>query len=75
MVLRGRLSAGAFGQALKANPNAPFVTTPLLSRKVSGPPCPPWSTVGLKKGRDDPRSDIYFQVLTMAIKLIKDLFG
>lgn len=74
-MLRGSLSVEASGQALRADPDAQVMTLPLLSRQVSGPPCPPWSNVGLKKGRGDPRSDIYYAVLTMAIKLIKDILG
>ncbi|CAK0848819.1 unnamed protein product, partial [Prorocentrum cordatum] len=39
---------------------------------VAGPPCPPWSPQGPRKGREDPRSDIYCRVVCWAVELIKD---
>ena len=31
---------------------------------ISGPPCPPWASIGLRKSRADPRSDVFLAVVS-----------
>ena len=38
---------------------------------ISGPPCPPWSSSGVRKGHVDPRADVFAQVLRWVIHFIK----
>ena len=34
---------------------------------VAGPPCPPWSTMGVGNSFDDPRAEVFFKVLDIIV--------
>jgi site-specific DNA-cytosine methylase len=37
----------------------------------AGPPCPPWSACGKRKSTSDPRSKVFFRILTWVVFFIK----
>ena len=38
---------------------------------LSGPPCPPWSAAGCRRGRNDARADVFTVVMRWTVHLIK----
>lgn len=62
----GRLHLGsAAGNILELDPSkmAP------VDGIIAGPPCPPWSSIGLRQGQDDGRAAVFNHVVEMIIEL------
>lgn len=49
--------------------NAPMSEFPSAHAIVSGPPCPPWSTLGLRRSFDDARATVFGKVIDIIHEL------
>eukprot|EP00434_Breviolum_minutum_P005284 symbB.v1.2.004659.t1/scaffold268.1/size246746/10 len=44
---------------------------PAVDVLIAGPPCPPWSRAGQRKGEEDPRSEVFWRVIDLIAELVR----
>ncbi len=61
----GAVHLGPHGDILRI-PESRF---PSANAVVSGPPCPPWSSMGQRRSVDDPRASVFMKVISVIAEL------
>ncbi|CAK9053235.1 Modification methylase Rho11sI (M.Rho11sI) (Bsu P11s) (Cytosine-specific methyltransferase Rho11sI) [Durusdinium trenchii] len=44
---------------------------PAVNVLIAGPPCPPWSWAGHRKGEKDPRAEVFWRVIDLIAELVR----
>eukprot|EP00435_Cladocopium_sp_Y103_P011248 s3540_g2.t3 len=44
---------------------------PAVDVLIAGPPCPPWSSAGSRKGTKDPRAEVFWRVIDLIAELVR----